>query len=78
MNQPAVTNRLLVMLAGGIVSPWIDKRFGVQLTPVDTAMLIVLVYHWVAAAGQKSVAAFQFYFPPPVPNSPGPTAPEAK
>jgi hypothetical protein len=77
VNQSAITNRLLVMLAGGIVSPWIDKHFGVQLTPVDTAMLIVLAYHWVAAAGQKGVAAFQLYFPPPVPKALGPTGPKA-
>jgi len=77
MNQSAVTNRLLVMMAGAIVSPWLDKRFGVQLTPVDTAALIVLAYHYVAAAWEKGVAAFLMYFPPPFPNSLGPTAPKA-
>ena len=64
MNQAAVNNRLLVMMAGAIVSPWLDKRFGVQLSPVDTAALIVLAYHYGAAAAKAGWATFQSYFPP--------------
>lgn len=78
MNSQAVNNRLLVMLAGAIVSPWIDRRFGIQLNPVDTAALIVLGYHYAAAAFEKGVAAFLMYFPPKVPNLTGPTAPKAQ
>lgn len=66
MNQTVVTNRLLVMMAGAIVSPWIDQHFGIKLTPVDTAVLIVLVYHYVAAAEKAGWAIFQSYFPPKV------------
>lgn len=68
--NPAVTNRLLVMMAGAIVSPWLDQRFGIRLTPVDTAALIVLAFHYAAAAWHKAVAAFLVYFPPPNPTQP--------
>jgi hypothetical protein len=72
MDSAAVNNRLLVVMAGAIVSPWLDKRFGVQLSPVDTAALLVLIYHYAATACTKGIAAFKLYFPPPI----RPTQPE--
>jgi hypothetical protein len=76
-DKQAVNNRLLVTLAGAIVSPWLDRRFGITLSPLDTAVLILLAYHYAAAAAKKAVAAFVLYYPPKVPNQPGPTAPKA-
>lgn len=69
----AANNRLVVMLAGAIVAPWLDQRFGIQLTPVDTAAILVLGYHCAAAVWGKGVCAFLMYFPPK--NPPQPVAP---
>lgn len=63
------------MLAGAIVSPWLDQRYGIKLTPVDTAALLVLSYHCAAAAWKKAVAAFVMYFPPKNPNPLQPVKP---
>lgn len=66
MDKTAVNNRLLVMMAGAIVSPWLDQRFAIKLSPVDTAALIVLAFHYGAASLTKGWAVFQSYFPPKV------------
>lgn len=66
----AANNRLLVMMAGAIVAPWLDQRFGIQLTPVDTAAVLVLAYHCAAGVWAKAVAAFVLYFPPKNPTQP--------
>ena len=66
MNTDPATNRVVVMLAGAVVSPWLDQRFGIKLTPLETATMIVVGYHYIATGLSWAWHVFQSYVPPKV------------
>jgi hypothetical protein len=70
MDSTAIQNRLLAAPIAALLGPLIEQKLGVKLTDEQLIGLIAaapIIYHALAAFGQKCAAAFVLYFPPPIP-----------
>jgi hypothetical protein len=72
----ALQNRLLAAPLAALLGPLIEQKLGIKLTDEQLFGLIAsapILYHTLAALGEKFVAAFVMYFPPknPTPQAPG-------
>jgi hypothetical protein len=66
-------NRLLAAPIAALLGPLIEQKLGIKLTDEQLFGLIAsapILYHTLAALGEKCVAAFVMYFPPPNPQKP--------
>jgi hypothetical protein len=78
MDSTAIQNRLLAAPIAALLGPLIEQKLGVKLTDEQLIGLIAaapVIYHALAAFGQKCAIAFVLYFPPRNPQQ-GPTAPK--